>query len=72
LANGFAFYHYAVGELEAKLRRACEMYRDDRDTWAQLVNTAMRQDWSWTNSARQYVNLYQHSVQRKVALAAQS
>jgi starch synthase len=71
-ANGFAFYHYSTGELEAKLRRACDVFRHDPGTWTQLVNTAMRQDWSWTNSARQYVELYQRSAQRKRALAAQA
>jgi starch synthase len=71
LANGFAFYHYATSELEAKLRRACEVYRHDQATWSQLVNTAMRQDWSWAASARQYVELYQRTISRKRALAPQ-
>ncbi len=71
VANGFAFYHYSTGELEAKLRKACEMYRHAAETWAQLVNTAMRQDWSWKNSALQYVELYRRSMQRKRALVAQ-
>lgn len=64
-ANGFVFYHYSSHELEAKLRRACDVYRHDQATWSQLVDTGMRQDWSWTNSARQYVRLYEQTVERK-------
>ena len=26
--------------------------------WQRLITTGMRQDWSWTQSARQYVRLY--------------
>lgn len=66
-ANGFAFYHYSSHELEAKLRRACDVYRHDRETWSRLINTGMRQDWSWTHSARQYVELYERTCERKRA-----
>jgi starch synthase len=64
-ANGFAFYHYSTQELESKLRKACDMFRHDRGAWSQLVNTAMRQDWSWSHSARQYIDLYQLTLERK-------
>ena len=64
-ANGFAFYHYSSHELEAKLRRVCDTYRFDQHTWGQLVDNGMRQDWSWTNSARQYVDLYAQTLERK-------
>jgi starch synthase len=64
-ANGFAFYHYSTHELESKLRRACDTFRHDQHTWAKLINTAMRQDWSWSQSARQYVELYERTLERK-------
>ena len=64
-ANGFAFYHYSSQELESKLRRACDTYRHERATWIQLVNTAMEQDWSWSHSAKQYVQLYEQTLTRK-------
>lgn len=65
-ANGFAFFDYSVQELESKLRKACETYRHNRPVWHQLVDTAMRQDWSWTNSAQQYVDLYRRTIQLKL------
>jgi glycogen synthase len=29
-----------------------------------LIRTGMRQDWSWSHSARQYVRLYQRTQAR--------
>jgi glycogen synthase len=30
----------------------------------------MRQDWSWTHSAQQYVDLYRRTIGHKLALVA--
>lgn len=58
IANGFSFEHYDPVELERTLLQALNVYRHEPDTWAKLVVTGMRQDWSWGNSARRYVELY--------------
>lgn len=68
-ANGFRFDEYSAEELEATLRRAIEVYRNSPATWQQLVETGMRQDWSWRRSAQQYLELYERVVQRKLAAA---
>jgi starch synthase len=57
-ANGFSFVPYEAEALEATLRRACDTYREAGHVWRQLVETGMRQDWSWGKSARQYAELY--------------
>ena len=36
----------------------------DRDAWARLVTTGMRQDWSWARSATKYVELYKKTIGR--------
>lgn len=64
-ANGFAFQHYSVAHLEETLTRACHLYTHDWPRWQQLVETGMKQDWSWTRSARQYLELYARIVARK-------
>jgi starch synthase len=64
-ANGFVFHDYSVDALAGTLRKACETLRHDQATWHQLINTAMRQDWSWAHSARQYVDLYRQTIGRK-------
>lgn len=63
-ANGFAFESYDAEALESTLRRACEMYRDAPETWGQIVETGMRQDWSWGSSARSYAELYRRTIER--------
>jgi starch synthase len=74
-ANGFSFQAYDTDQLEVALRRACDTFNSRRDTWRNLVATGMRQDWSWEQSARQYVSVYQQmqrqrESQRQAAEAA--
>jgi starch synthase len=63
-ANGFSFEDYDATALESVLGVACEIFRNDRAVWEQLVNTAMRQDWSWKTSARKYEQLYEETLQQ--------
>ena len=64
LANGFSFDVYEAAALERTLDRACDTYSHHRDKWNQLVLTGMQQDWSWAESARKYVELYQTTIDR--------
>lgn len=63
-ANGFSFEHYSAAALGEALDRAVATYYDSPDTWARLVETAMRQDWSWGRSARDYITLYEDIARR--------
>ena len=68
-ANGFSFEPYTSAALGEALRRACETYRRP-EIWARLVRTGMAQDWSWARSAREYVALYQKTVERSARSGA--
>ena len=61
-ANGFSFESYDASALEETLRRACSVYTNQPELWGRLVETGMRQDWSWRHSARQYAQLYADMV----------
>ena len=63
-ANGFSFSDFSPQALETALDRAVDIYHNRSDVWQQLIQTGMRRDWSWTASARQYVDLYQKIVAR--------
>lgn len=63
-ANGFVFDQYATEALHQAIGRALGAY-GDASTWGQLVETGMRQDWSWSQSARRYLELYQQALARK-------
>lgn len=62
-ANGFSFSDYSALALSETLSRATKAYADKK-LWAQLVETGMRQDWSWKQSAKQYVTLYEKTMAR--------
>ena len=61
--NGFSFEEYSPLALSETLRTACDVFHQPA-AWQALVDTAMRQDWSWAASAKQYVDLYQKTMLR--------
>lgn len=61
-ANGFSFRDFSADELDATLKRAIETYNDHPGLWEQMVERGMKQDWSWTQSARRYQDVYQRAV----------
>jgi starch synthase len=62
-ANGFVFQEYSTLTLSETIRQACDAYRRP-EVWSQLIATGMRQDWSWARRAREYVELYQKTMER--------
>ncbi len=63
-ANGFSFQDASPLALSETLHRACNVFTQQKEVWAQVVRTAMLQDWSWSRSAEQYVSLYADTIQR--------
>ncbi len=60
-ATGFVFQRPDPSELLATLRRAAAMW-SDQATWRRLQQTAMRQDFSWQQSASRYLELYRSTA----------
>ncbi len=65
-ASGFVFQEYSAMALSDCLRQACDLYRRP-EAWSKLTAVGMAQDWSWARSAKQYVELYQKTVERRNA-----
>jgi starch synthase len=61
--NGFKFYDYDSARLLEKIYEALLVYAD-RDLWRTLMLNGMRADFSWDNSARRYVELYERLARR--------
>lgn len=55
--TGFVFHDYSALALSEALNRAVNCYTQPA-VWRRLVENGMRQDWSWSQSARQYADLY--------------
>jgi len=57
-ATGFVFEGESSDELLSCVQRALELFRQ-KSVWRSLQLCAMSRDFSWENSAREYVTLYQ-------------
>jgi starch synthase len=60
-ASGIVFRDPSSTALVQAVRRACALYAD-RDTWLQLQRAGMQKDFSWRQSARHYIDLYDHAI----------
>jgi len=59
--NGFAFREYSGAALHAALERALETYKN-KSAWRELVVRDMTADYSWTASAKKYIDLYYRAL----------
>ena len=60
-ANGFVFESYQSSQLDQTLQRAVRYYQD-KTRWANIVSTGMHQNWSWTRSAHEYLEMYRKTA----------
>ena len=56
-ASGFVFEEPTVGAMLETIKRAILLYANKR-SWQQIQKNAMRKDFSWQQSAQQYLDLY--------------
>lgn len=57
--RGFTFTDINAGDMLWVLREAVELYHSNTKAWRALQKEGMTADFSWTNSARQYLDIYQ-------------
>lgn len=57
--NGFSFRNFNAHELLLILKNAIHIYCDEPEIWHLIVKQAMASDFSWDQSALQYIGLYQ-------------
>ncbi len=57
-ATGFKFEQASHEELWRATERALSIYRDKPKVWRQIITTGMKQDFSWEQSAKHYLDLY--------------
>ncbi|MDR1936274.1 MAG: glycogen synthase GlgA [Candidatus Accumulibacter sp.] len=57
-ATGFVFGEASRQALGARIREACAFHRNDAHGWTKVQQRAMRQDFSWDDSAANYERLY--------------
>ncbi len=57
-ATGVSFKEASAGALLEAIKRTLLLY-NDKKTWKKMQKTAMSKDFSWKNSAAQYLELYE-------------
>ena len=60
--TGFSFTNYNAHEMLAAVRYAQSVYYDKKRSWNKMVERAMKVDFSWKNSAKQYEELYDNMM----------
>jgi starch synthase len=65
--NGFSFTNYNAYDMLYTIKRALGLYRDE-NTWMRIVTNAMKEDYSWKNSAKIYKDLYEKVYKRELVL----
>jgi starch synthase len=61
--NGFLFEKYDGGALMKAVKKALKIYKN-RDEWNTLIRSAMAYDYSWSVSAKKYVDLYKSLLKK--------
>ncbi|NLA71386.1 MAG: glycogen synthase GlgA [Clostridiaceae bacterium] len=61
--TGFGFLNINAHELLFTCKEAAHVYREDRESWDNMVKTAMEGDYSWSRSAGEYEALYREILE---------
>ena len=62
---GFKFDAPEPAALEETILKALDLYRRDPVSWQNLMVRAMKQDFSWERSAREYLRLYEQALENR-------
>ncbi|PID58985.1 MAG: glycogen synthase GlgA [Ignavibacteriae bacterium] len=60
--NGFVFQKYDPKALLAAVKKAIELFNNDKKSWLKLQKNGMKSNFTWLNSSKLYVNLYKKIV----------
>jgi len=61
--TGFVFDEYEATKLLKAIQRAVSLYKDTK-LWKKLMRNGMKQDFSWSTSAKQYLKIYEKILKK--------
>lgn len=67
LGTGFTFHWEQAQAIVGTMRWALETYHQRRPAWERMQERGMTNDFSWTRSAQDYVDLYQRAIDKHQA-----
>ena len=56
--TGFSFANYNAHEMLGIINYAKKTWYDNKKSWQSMVKRAMKSDFSWANSAKEYIDVY--------------
>ena len=56
--DGFLFKKYSSFDLEIKIKKAVEIWKNDKNKINNMIFNAMKKDFTWDKSAKEYIKLY--------------
>ncbi len=56
--NGFSFTNYNAHEMKEVIQLAMNLYSSRKSEWKQLMENVMKVDFSWSVSAKKYIDIY--------------
>lgn len=62
--NGFIFYEFSKVSMLDALIRAISVY-ERHEEWSRLISKAMKEDFSWQNSGKEYMKIYTALLEQK-------
>ncbi|HUC44476.1 MAG TPA: glycogen synthase [Candidatus Sulfotelmatobacter sp.] len=62
--TGFSFVEYDAGDLWMAMQRALFVFKTDHEAWRAIQHNGMTLNFSWSDSARGYVQLYDWALAR--------
>ncbi len=65
IGNGFVFDEYDSQSLFSSVKRAIEVFCNDKKSWKRLILNGMSTDFSWEYSAKEYIKLYEEALEMK-------
>ncbi|MCM3787040.1 glycogen synthase GlgA [Domibacillus indicus] len=63
--NGFSFSNFNAHDMLHTVRRALHFYHEEPEVWTEIVEHAMQADYSWSQSAKEYMKLYEDVSNRR-------
>ena len=63
-AKGFSFKKLSAEILYKELKRSIDVYNNNKSVWNKIQVNGMKEDFSWDNSAKKYLNLYKKIIKK--------
>ena len=68
-ATGFVMKAFSEGSLYSTVKKAVQLFSEDKKNWRKLIEASMSKDFGWTTQARQYTKLYSELSKEAAAVS---